>query len=93
MALDTLAYTKHLESAGVARAQAEAHAEALRLHITPELATNEAVTRLELKIDASEARLRADVQEAVATLHGYGLRLLGLGVAAMALLFALLRFT
>ena len=92
MALDTLAYTKHLESAGIARAQAEAHAEALRLHIVPDLAAREDITRLELKIEASEARLIAEIQKAVTTLHGYGLRLLGIGVAALALFAAILRF-
>lgn len=39
MAIDTLAYTKHLEGAGVQRAEAEAHAEALTQHVLPDLAT------------------------------------------------------
>jgi hypothetical protein len=37
--LDTLAYTKHLEGAGVDRKLAEAHAEAMNKHILPDLVT------------------------------------------------------
>lgn len=39
MAIDTLAFTKHLEGAGVQRPEAEAHAEALTRHILPDIAT------------------------------------------------------
>ena len=103
MAIDTLAYAKHLEQAGVARAQAEAHAEALRAHIVPDLATRDDIVRIEQRFDqrfltleqqvnASEARVIAEVQRAVAALHGYGLRLAGVIIAALALLFALLRW-
>jgi hypothetical protein len=95
MAIDTLAYAKHLEQAGVARAQAEA----LRAHIVPDLATRDDIVRieqrfltLEQQVNASEARVIAEVQRAVAALHGYGLRLAGVVVAALALLFALLRW-
>ena len=39
MAIDTLAYVKSLEAAGVDRRAAEAHAEALTHHVFPDLAT------------------------------------------------------
>jgi hypothetical protein len=39
MAIDTLAYVKELEAAGLDRKLAEAHAAALRDKILPELAT------------------------------------------------------
>jgi hypothetical protein len=39
MAIDTLAYAKHLEGAGVPRPEAEAQAEALTRHVLPDLAT------------------------------------------------------
>lgn len=46
MAIDTLAYAKHLEAAGVQRAAAEAHAEALIQHILPDLATKSDLEQL-----------------------------------------------
>jgi hypothetical protein len=41
MAIDTLAYVKELEAAGLDRKLAEAHAAALRDKILPELATKQ----------------------------------------------------
>jgi hypothetical protein len=41
MAIDTLAYAKHLEAAGVPRPEAEAQAEALTQHVLPDLATKD----------------------------------------------------
>jgi hypothetical protein len=41
MAIDTLAYVKELEAAGLDRKLAEAHAAALRDRILPELATKQ----------------------------------------------------
>lgn len=38
MTIDTLAFAKHLESAGIDRRAAEAHAEALARHLLPLLA-------------------------------------------------------
>jgi hypothetical protein len=56
MAIDTLDYVKRLEAVGIERRQAEAHAEALRDTVAPQLATkgdlDAAVARLEHKIDA-----------------------------------------
>jgi hypothetical protein len=45
MAIDTLAYVKELEAAGLDRKLAEAHAAALRDKILPELATKQEVRK------------------------------------------------
>ena len=54
MAVDTLAYAKALEAAGVAREAAEAHAEARVHHVLPDFATkadlDQAVERLEHRL-------------------------------------------
>jgi hypothetical protein len=39
MAFDTLGFTKHLETRGIARDHAEAHAEAMAKFLLPELAS------------------------------------------------------
>ena len=39
MSIDTLAYAKHLEGAGIDRRAAEAHAEAMAHHVFPQLAS------------------------------------------------------
>ena len=61
MTVDTLGYMKRLEAAGVPRAQAEAHAEALRDEIAPQLVTSTdlgaAVDRLEGKIEALDVKI------------------------------------
>jgi hypothetical protein len=49
MAIDTLAYTKALEAAGVERRVAEAHAEALAEFPLPDLATKSDIERLEVR--------------------------------------------
>jgi hypothetical protein len=46
MAIDTLAYAKHLEAAGVQREAGEAYAEALMGHILPDLATKAGLEQL-----------------------------------------------
>jgi hypothetical protein len=55
MTIDTLGYVKRLEAAGIDRRQAEAHAEATRGEVAPQLATkadlDAAVTRLERKFE------------------------------------------
>jgi hypothetical protein len=60
MAVDTLAYTKHLEGAGIERKIAEAHVEAINRHILPDLTTKQdlrdAVT--ELRLDLNRLQLR-----------------------------------
>ena len=72
MMVDTLSYVKRLESAGVPRLQAEAHAEAMRAEIAPQVATkadldnavarlDNAVARLDQKVDTSVALLRKDM--------------------------------
>jgi hypothetical protein len=70
--IDTLAYAKHLEQAGVERRQAEALAEALNRFVFPDLATNQ---KLASEIAALEHRL-------MAALHTIEIRSLGI-IAAM----------
>ncbi len=49
MQLDTLAYVRTLQAAGIDRAQAEAHADAMRDHVLPQIATK--TDLLELRQD------------------------------------------
>ena len=89
MTIDTLAYAKELEAAGVERQAAEAHAEALTHHVLPDLVTKAdlaaAKTDLEhtikLAIVESEHRL---------TVRVFGM-VLGVVGVMNAVLFALLR--
>jgi hypothetical protein len=52
MTIDTLEYVKKLEAAGVERRQAEAHAQAVRDTLAPQLATKADIERLEQRFDA-----------------------------------------
>jgi hypothetical protein len=54
MSIDTLAYSKTLESAGLDRKSAEAHAEALTQHVLPDLVTK-----------ADLAAAKADIEQAI----------------------------
>ena len=78
MAVDTLAYCKALEAAGVDRKVAEAQAEALVNHVLPDLATK---ADLQQAIDQLEHRL---------TVRIFGMMLGVVGVMD-GILFALLR--
>ena len=50
MTIDTLGYVKRLEGAGLDRRMAEAHAEAMRDDVVPQLATKADLDRLEQKL-------------------------------------------
>jgi hypothetical protein len=78
MAIDTLAYTKHLEAAGVPRPEAEAQAEALTRHVIPDLATK-------ADLEHGLERLKHDL-----TVRVFGL-MLGVVGLMNGILFALLR--
>jgi hypothetical protein len=54
MTVDTLEYVKKLEAAGVDQRQAEAHAEALRDAVVPQLVTKP-------DLDAAAAQLESDI--------------------------------
>jgi hypothetical protein len=60
MAIDTLAYVKSLEAAGVERHAAEAHAEALTRHVLPDLATK---ADIKAEFDALRAELSRQFAE------------------------------
>jgi hypothetical protein len=79
MAIDTLAYTKTLEAAGVDRRVAEAQAEAMVKHVLPDLVTK---ADLEQALERLEHRL---------TVRFFGL-MLGVNGLMNGILFALLRF-
>ena len=79
MALDTLAYAKHLEQAGIERAHAEALAEAMNAHVVPDLAT-----RLDLE------NLRRDL---IAAMHQIQLQSIGIFAVLLGVLFAFIKLT
>ena len=90
MAVDTLAYAKALETAGVDRAAAEAQATALAQHVLPDLVTGTDVANLATKVDIAElktgmAELKYDLSW---RFFGMTLGIVGL---MNAILFALLR--
>jgi hypothetical protein len=89
MTIDTLAYAKALEAAGVERQAAEAHAEALTHHVLPDLVAkidlDRAVERLEHRIDQT-----VEQSEHRLTVRFFGMTLGIVGVMN-AILFALLR--
>ena len=67
MTIDTLAYARRLEAAGVTSEQAEAHAEAARAAVTESVATR-AVTKTDLR--AAVAELKAELTWRMALLGG-----------------------
>jgi hypothetical protein len=71
--IDTLGYVKRLREAGIADKQAEAHAEAIRDFVMPELATKADIVRLEHQIERQTLTL---------TVRLGGLIILGVGALA-----------
>jgi hypothetical protein len=61
MAIDTLAYVKTLEAAGIPREQAEAQVAALAHHVLSDLATTADLAHLATKADVAE--LKGDLAE------------------------------
>lgn len=63
-AFDSLAYTRHLESAGIDRKSAEAHAEAVQKFVISEVVTKQdlAATKDELKVAMENVTLRLTVR-------------------------------
>ena len=70
---DTLGYSKALQKAGIAAKQADAHAEAIRDKVMPELAT---------KADISDLRHLIERQTLQLTVRLGGLLVIGVGVLA-----------
>jgi hypothetical protein len=80
MSIDTLAYSKTLEGAGLDRRSAEAHAEALTQHILPDLLTKvdlatakadieQAIERLDNRLDQAVERFDSQLNQAVERLE------------------------
>lgn len=85
MAIDTLAYAKSLEAAGVDRRAAEAHAEALTHHVFPDL-----VTKADLAATKSDLERAIEQAKHDLTVRVFGL-VLGIVGVMNGILFALLR--
>ena len=62
MTIDTHGYVKALTAAGVPAAQAEAHVEALRDKVLPELATHQDLRTLSLELRSEMAELKSDLR-------------------------------
>ena len=62
MTIDTHGYVKALTAAGVPAAQAEAHVEALRDKVLPELATHQDLKTLSLELRSEMAELKSDLR-------------------------------
>lgn len=77
MTIDTLAYTKHLEQAGVERPQAEAFAEALHRFVLPDLATKPDLNSMEHRL--------------LAAMHTIEMRSLGVIAALLSLSVAIIK--
>jgi hypothetical protein len=60
MKIDTLEYVKKLEAAGVDRKQAEAHAQALRSVVVPDLTTKQDLRDLANELRAEIGHVRTD---------------------------------
>jgi hypothetical protein len=61
MAFDTLAYMKRLEAGGIARDEAEAHAEAVNNYLRPDLATKDDIALLRSEMAALRGELKSDI--------------------------------
>jgi|HubBroStandDraft_6_1064221.scaffolds.fasta_scaffold232882_2 hypothetical protein len=85
MAIDTLAYTKALEAAGVDRLAAEAQAEALVNHVLPDLVTKADLTATKVDLEQAMERLEHRL-----TVRVFGM-VLGIVGVMDSILFALLR--
>ncbi|MDO9382335.1 MAG: hypothetical protein Q7T86_05665 [Hyphomicrobiaceae bacterium] len=61
MSIDTHGFVKALTAAGVPAAQAEAHVEALRDKVLPELATHRDLKTLSFELRSEMASIRTDM--------------------------------
>jgi hypothetical protein len=86
MAIDTLAYCKALEAAGVDRRAAEAQAEALINHVLPDLVTKADLLATKVELEQAMERLEHRL-----TVRFFGL-MLGVNGLMNGILFAFLRF-
>lgn len=62
MAIDTHGFVKALTAAGVPEGQAEAHVEALRDQVLPELATKQDLKSLGVELRADSSAIRAELR-------------------------------
>jgi hypothetical protein len=69
MSIDTLGYVKRLEAAGFERQQAEAHAEALRDEVIPQLATRLDIDRLGDRLSHEMAALKHELKHEMSSMR------------------------
>lgn len=69
MAIDTHGYVKALTAAGVPAAQAEAHVEALRDKVLPELATHQDLKTLGSELRTEMTELKSDLRGEMAAIR------------------------
>lgn len=74
MSIDTLGYVKRLTAAGVERDKAEAHAEALRDHLVPQLATSHDLEKLASRLEAALWKHTVAIIASVVAVSGFLLR-------------------
>lgn len=85
LAFDTLGFSKAQQKAGVAAQQADAHAEAVRDHVMPEIATKADIAELRAATKADLQRLENLIERQTLQLT---VRLGGLVIAGVAALTA-----
>jgi len=90
MAIDTLAYCKALEAAGVDRRTAEAQAQAMVNHFLPDLVTKADLSAVETRLEHA-IQLAVERSEHRLTVRFFGM-MLGVNGLMNGILFALLRF-
>lgn len=68
MAIDTHGYVKALVSAGIPEAQAEAHVDALRDQVLPELATRQDLKTLGTELRSEMSAIKSDLRAEMSSL-------------------------
>ncbi|PWJ81487.1 hypothetical protein C7441_11019 [Pseudaminobacter salicylatoxidans] len=85
IAYDTLGYSKALQKAGIPAKQADAHAEAVRDHVMPEIATKADISELRNSMKVDLQRLESLIERQTLQLT---VRLGGMVIAGVAALAA-----
>lgn len=86
MTVDTLSYVKRLEAAGIDRRHAEAHAEAMRDDVAPQLASKADLDRLGDRLEQRMATLEQKI-ETLMWKHSLGILLGVLAIGGVLLRF------
>lgn len=65
MAIDTLDYVKKLEAAGISRPQAEAHAEAVKSAVVPDLATRQDLQSVKRELEGTLQSVKQELENSI----------------------------